>query len=839
MGRYWLRHPRRLRPTPLLRWLRDLRSDIRYALRQGQRAPGLSAFAVAALAIGIGANVTMAGVIDRLLFREPTGLREGDQLARLVVVRTGGHTGEFVSHPVLLDLQRHVRAFSSVAAFSTARLRLGTEPDAPDLTAELVSATYFSTLGVSAIVGRVFTPTDGFPEGMTAGGPAVAVISHRVWRSTFGGDSSIVGRPLRIGKLTYTVAGVAPFGFRGVGTESPDVWLPLTVAADQEVRPMALADREMSWLRIVGRRRPGVSHAMLEEQVTPLIIDRDRLTRDVHDRVRVVTASIIRGRGPDAPREVAVALWLGGISTLVLLIAVANVANLLVARALVRRSEIATRLAIGAGIGRLARQLVTEGLVLAGISGTTALALAGASGGVVRRFFLRGEEGMTSFVDSRLFALSAIAALGTGVLVSLAPLAQSTTRNLEQTLRSGTAAGGGRRKHIRSLLLGVQAMLCALLLVLAGLFAQSLRRVEAIDLGMDPDRVVTAFFDFDGAMARSERDAMYIELRARVSAIPGVVRVAYADGRGLRAVNVHTADRNADESIRLTHDVPYEIPVDSGYFRALGSSLRGRDFGSDDVRGAPQVTIINEPLARLLFPNEEALGRCVYLPVGANDPDDQCWTVVGVLRGFWYARSVLKREGLLAYTPLAQRASGPLRPQQMVISVRGSPTPVISAVRAAIRQVRPDTPRVQVQAMRDVLEPELRPWQLAATMFSVFGVVALVIAAIGIYAVVAFTTTQRASEIAVRMAFGARASHVVMAVCVDSMRAAASGLGLGLAIALTLRRWIGPLLFQTSASDPWVMTGVTASLLLVAGMAVLIPTRRALRSNPATVLRRE
>ena len=353
---------------------------------------------------------------------------------------------------------------------------------------------------------------------------------------------------------------------------------------------------------------------------------------------------------------------------------------------------------------------------------------------------------------------------------------------------------------------------------------------------MDPDRVLAAHVDLSHvALSRDARDATHAEMVERVRAIPGVTQVVLAEG-GARAVNVHTTTRNTEAHRRRTHGVPYESSVDSGYFRVLGSPLLGRDFASGDVRGAPPVAILNAPLAALLFPGQHALGQCVYLPERANDPDGDCWTVVGVLQGYWYQQGALNREGLQVYVPAAQRRFQG-QPKRMMITVSGAPGAIIPAVRAALLQVRPDLPRVRVAWMRDQVEPEIRPWRLGATMFSLFGGVALVIAAVGLYAVVSFTAVQRTSEIAVRLALGARAHHVLTAVATDGLSAVAVGLGAGLATALLLRRWIGPLLFQTSPSDPMVMVGVAALLFVVAAVAILIPTRRALRYSPAAILR--
>jgi len=857
-----MRHQHRvsLAPEPKLhRWLDELRQDVRYALRQLQRAPGFAALVVLTLAIGIGANATMAGAIDRLLLRAPAHIHEPDHVARLVVVSPnpiGGAplAGKSTNYPTLLELERGVSAFESVAGYSGAALSYGAGADAVPLRAAMVSASYFSVLGVTPTLGRFFSPADGFPTGEAAGGPPLAVLGYGFWQRQFGGDRGILGRQVRLGKLTYTVVGVAPPGFQGVDTEPPDVWVPITVAAEVEGSGWAyLWDRGSTWLSVVARLRPGASRAAAEQQATAIWLrDAPPTTRREEAR-RVVAASVIRGRGPDAPREVRVALWLGGVAALVLLIVCANVANLLLGRAFTRRREIAVRLALGAGRARLARQMLTEALLLSALGAAAAIYLAALGGRLLQRLFV-SDLAAGGFVDGRLFAFTALVAIGTGVAISLVPLLQSIVPDLATTLRTGGGAGGGRTSRVRSVLLGTQAALCVLLLVGAGLFAQSLRRVQGLDLGVDAAHTLMAWFDLNVISApRPEIDAAYDAMRERVLAIPGVSRTALVTNSpfgGGRAVAIHTPTRDADEiwkadTYPLSYSghqlVPIETAVDSGFFRAAGTtSLRGRDFEAGDRPGAPRVAIINDPLARILFPGEEALGQCVFLPARSDIRGGECVTIVGVLSGFW-RRSILDREALAIYIPLAQQTvtRGLGRPNGMLVRVSGDPAALLPAVRQAIQSVRPDLPAVRVTLLSDPVDQEVRPWRLAAGMFTLFGGVALVIAVVGLYGVVAFAAAQRSSEIAVRRALGARARDVLLVVGRDGLRAVGAGLAVGTTAALLVRRWVGPLLFQTSPSDPGVIGGVVLSLLAVALLASLVPTVRALRKNPAAVLRVE
>lgn len=826
-------------PRPRLgQWSADLAQDLHYAWRQLARSPGLSTLVIATLAIGIGANVTMAGVIDRLLLRGPVGVEDADRLARLVgVTPEVGNAGDRVGYPMVLELGREVPAFAGVAAFSSAKLPLDQETDGAEVEATLVTPNYFSLLGVRPALGRLFGPGDGFPEGTATGGPPLAVLADGFWRRQFGGDPGVIGRVVQVGQLSYTVVGVASAGFRGLATEPADVWLPLPVAADVEARRFILEDHGASWLTAVARLRPGASRAVAGEQATH-IWRRSVPRLPQYEGAHLAAASLIRARGPDRPREVNVTLWLAGVSSLVLLIACANVTNLLLARAFARRREIAVRLALGASRARLARQLVVEAGLLVALGAVAALLLADVGASILGRN-LGTETAGGRFVDARLVAFTGLIALGTTMLVGLAPLLLSAIPDLSRTLRGSAGVGGGRSSRARAALLGAQAAICMLLLVMAGLFAQSLQRVTELDLGLDPGRTLVVNFNLGPlAMTDADRAALHIELRERVRGVPGVAGVAFSQG-SMRAVNVHTDARNASEHIRRTNHVPYEIPVDSGYFSVLGSRLRGRDFSTTDVKGAPPVTIINAPLAELLFPGEDALGRCVYVPVRADDPSGPCFTVVGVLEGYIYGRSILERDGLQAYTPLAQIRYNVGRPQQLYVRLDRPAASVIPALRQAMLGVRPGMPRLRILWMRDMVEPELRPWRAAAAIFSLFGVVALVVAAVGLYAVVSFTATQRTQETAVRLALGARLGDVMLAVAGGAVRAVAAGLALGLVAALIARHWVGQLLFQTSPADPLVMVGGAAVLCVVALLAAAVPTLRAAHQDPAAVLRVE
>lgn len=537
-----------------------------------------------------------------------------------------------------------------------------------------------------------------------------------------------------------------------------------------------------------------------------------------------------------------VVVWLGGVSVLVLAIACANVTNLLLARAVIRRREIAIRLALGARLGRLARQMISEAVLLAVFGAAGALLLAGLGGQLLRSLFVNAPNSAEGgIVDARLFMFTAAVALGTAVLTSSVPLLQSREPDLTSTLRSGT--GDGRRiSRARSALLVSQAALGMLLLVFAGLFAQSLRRVKGLELGVDVERTLAVRFDLrNAALSNVERDAFHSAILDGVRSVHGVKRASFAEhdpyAGGGWAIGAYTLTGSVREIWGSGNEPAIQTAVDSGFFRTVGASLRGREFTSRDVRGAPPVAIVNEPLARLLWPGQDPLGNCVYLPVRSGDSDEACRTVVGVLRGVLSA-TILNRDKPLVFIPLAQRTAWVRPPNSLFIStVDGQEEPVIRAVRAVFLRERPEMPAVRIQRLRDMVDPQLKPWRLAATMFSLFGGVALVIAAVGLYAFVSFTVAQRSTEIAIRLALGARPRDVLAAVGGDALRALVIGLAVGTLGALFARRWIGPLLFQTSPSDPTVVASVAVLLLAVGIVAVVVPTLRSLRRGPAIMLR--
>lgn len=825
----------------------DVGTDAAFVVRQIRRSPGFTFLVVATLAIGIGANATMAGAVDRLLLRPPPGVRAPQDVARLLVE---GHsaTGSArvtpgLNYPAYLDIQRSAPGFGGVAGYGTFILPFGVGIESSPVHTWVVSSNFFRVLGIDAAVGRLFDDAAQSPTSSAIGGDPVAILGYDFWRRQFGGLRTALGRNVRVGPLSYTVIGVAPPGFKGAETDAPDVYLPVTVAATELMPPGLLTSRGVPWFNVIGRLRPGVTPAIAEQEASAAWLHGNGYFAG-DSSSHLVAASIIPGRGPDAPRVVHVALWLAAVSSIVLLIACANVANLLLGRAFVRRRETAVRLALGASRGRLARQLLVEGMALAGLGAVGAVWLAALGGGLLRHAF--AEIGIGTFVDLHVLGFTAVITLLTGVMMGLAPMLQAAVPNLTSGLRAGGPGAIGRAGRARSVLVTIQAAFCLVLLVGAGVFVLSMRHVNDLDLGMDVAHTLTVRFDLNTlGLPRPAAQAALDRIAASVRAVPGVTRIAFAAGdpyQGGYAVSPETPERGETPTMRRAWDgqVAYEIAVDSGFFRTVGAaSLRGRDFGSADRRGAPRVAIIDAPVANLLWPGEDAIGRCMLLAHWQDPASRECVTVVGVLHGFWQ-RDILNRGAFLVYVPLAQsRVTAGRWPSGMFVRSENTTASARAAIRRAVQGAQPQLRAVTVNTMADVLEPQFHTWRAAGAMFALFGGVALAISVIGLYGVVAFNAAQRSMELAVRLALGARPRHVLMAVGADGLRAVSGGLAAGSIVVVVVHPVIDPLLFRVSAGDPAIILMGGAILILVWFLATLIPTVRVLRRSPAAVLRAE
>ena len=835
-------------------WWDGVRHDLRYTLRGFRRQPGFAAGVVLTMALGVGANATMFGVVDRLMLRPPPHVVDAGRVRRVYFATTvdgAEQAGATTSYALFAALRDGTHAFARLAAFDFREVVFGTGADAREIPAAAVSAEFFPALGVRPHLGRFFTPDEDRPPL----GTALAVLGYEMWQREFGGDRAVLGRALRILNRDYVVVGVAPPGFSGVDLRRVDVWLPISVASNEIAGPyLRLADstgrlpwhqvRVLGWVEIVGRLAPGVRDEQAEAELS-LAYRRWRAAGPKPEsaaevarlRPRVTVGPVQRERGPERTNDSRVATWLAGVSVLVLLIACANVANLLLARAMRRRREIALRVALGAGRARLVRQLVLESVVLALLGGAAGFLVARWGEGLVRAVLLPDVAWPGALADPRVLAFTAGAALLTGLLAGLVPAAHASRPDLTGALKAGAREGSFQRSRTRTLLLVGQAALSLVLLAGAGLFVRSLRNVTHDDLGYDVERVLLVDLNpLPAGYTSEELPALYERAYERVRALPGVSGASLAITAPLYTrITVDVRVPGRDSSPTLPSGGPLLNGVTADYFRTVGTRIvRGRGFTEADRFGAPRVAVVNETMARVVWPGRNPLGQCMR--VGDSDTIP-CTTIVGVAQDTRW-REIRPEPAMQYYVPLAQRQwDGPFR----VLFVRstGDPSAVVRAVRREVLAVATRLHFVEVQPLRDLVAPSVRPWRLGASLFTAFGALALVLAAVGLYGVLAYTVVQRTPEMGLRVALGASRANVLRLVVGEGLRVAAAGTVVGLVVALVAGRWVSSLLYGVSAHDPAVLALVSAALLLVAVAASVVPAWRATRVDPNVALRAE
>src|SRR5216117_111896 len=803
-------------------------NDLRYALRTFARTPALIAAAVVCLALGIGANATIFGVVDTLLFRPPPHVREPERVVRLYFRRHyppfGANTSSITGYPLYTLIRESARDFDALAACTYSQsASLGRGVDARRVHLVLASASYFPLLGVRPALGRFYSADED-----RLGGPAVVVLGYRFWRAAFQGDSGILGRQLQLGRSSYTVVGVAPERFTGVNLENVDAWVPLTASTPELMGPGSL-NRGSYFLQIIGRLGTGGREAG-EREATLAFRAEDMYSYGDSNAVALL-GPVQHARGPEMSQNARVSLWLSAVSVIVLLVACANVANLLLARALQRQREIAVRLALGAARLRLARQLVTESVLLALAGGAAALVVTLWAGPVIRAFLLPDMAAVTSAVDGRVLLFTGGVALLTGLLAGCVPALQVGRADLTPALKAGAREGRYRPSRLRSALLVGQVALTVTLIVGAGLFVRSLRNVAGQDFGFDPARTLLATMDLRAAGYRPvEINQLNLQMLARLQVLPGVEAAAATIGHPFGwATGCSVSVPGRDSIPQLKAGGPYCQRVTAGYFAAMGTPVHGRAFTPAD-RGSP-VAIVNETMARLLWPGESAIGKCFL--VGS---DKRCAGIIGVVpdaRRF----NAVEDASMHFYVPFTDDSSEFIT--ALVVRARGRPQDLVAPVRAAMQETAASLPYAAVTPLADLVAPSIRPWRLGTTMFGVYAGLALVLAAVGLYGVLSYTVAQRSHEIGVRMAMGARRGNVLGLMVGQGVRIAALGAGIGAVVALAGGRVLSSLLYGVSPRDPLVLLGAAMIPLVVAALASYLPARRAAKVDPVVALRYE
>ena len=808
-------------------------SDLRYAVRSLRNNPTFTLVAVVTLALGLGANATMFGVVDTLMFRPPALVEAPGRIVRLYFTQKSDFFGRFTqantSYPNYLDIREGVPAFQRVAAFWVTDVDVDRGPSARQARAAMVSASYFPLLGVRATLGRFFGADEDRP-----GAAPVAVLSYDYWRRAFAGDSGAVGRMLEIGKAFYTIIGIAPEGFTGADLQPVDFWLPAAVAGPTMFEDNPLTNRGDTWIALLGRLKPGVSAARAAAEAT-LVYRRGDAAESWRDpNATVELGPIEAARGPDVSSDARLSLWLMAVSALVLLIACANVANLLLARAMRRRREVAVRLAIGAGRWRLARQLVAEGLVLALLGGAAALLVTLWAGPVLRAYMLPKGARTGAVLGVPVLAFTALVAVLAGTLSGLVPALQACRPDLAGALKSGEREGTYQRSRTRAGLLVAQTSLTVVLLAGTGLFVRSLKNVLGLQIGLDAPRVMVADVNvFNLGWPRARTDALFGRMMQRAKSVPGVAGAALSLGGPFGWQFGHSFRVPGLDSVpRTPSGGPYINAVTPGFFATLGTRiLKGRGFTAADSASGARVAVVGEELARLVWPHADALGKCMILR-----GDSTCTQVVGIAAD-QVRYDPTEGAKMQYYVPLGGREDNAHR--TLWLRTSRDPRLVAPAVQRALASVAPDLPYVSVRPLEDLVAPRYRPWRLGATVFGLFGGLALVLAAVGLYGVLAYTVAQRKRELGVRIALGATPREVFGLVVRQGLQVAAMGIALGLVLALAAGKVLASLLYGVSPYDPLALAVAAAVLLAVAALASYVPARRATRVDPMVALRAE
>ena len=824
-----------------------LLQDTRYTLRGLRRSKGFASAVILTLGLGIGANVAMFGIVDRLMFRPFAYMRSPETVHQIYLrsydrgrLRTNGS----FEYTVYEDLKRWTTSFSQLAAFSHQTNAVGLGDAARERRVAQVSATFFEFFDAKPALGRFFTRA----EDVVPRGADVAVLGFAFWQSEFGGRD-VRGEVLHVGNLATTIIGVAPEGFAGVNdADPPAVYIPITTYAgaqpSQLEKPTYFTHYNWGWMNVIARRKPGVTVAQASADATQayrkswetMVSQEPRVTPVEIAKPFAEAGSLRVGAGPDPGLEARTALWVSGVAVIVLLIACANVGNLFVARALRRQRETAVRLALGVSRQRLVLQSLIESVTLALIGSVVGLLIAHWGGAAMRRLLIATQSAsLDVFTDWRTLAAAIGVALIAGVITGLLPSTLFGRGDLTSSLKAGARGGSYQRSHVRTTLLVLQGALSVVLLVGAALFVKSLSNVRQMRMGYDED-VLLVFRNLRGMQTDSlMRIALRRSLLTAAQSIAGVEKAAYVSSVPMWSTS--SMDRlyvAGIDSVRRFGRFTYQTGTPD-LFAAMGTRiLRGRGFTDADREGTELVAVVSEAMANVLWPGKDAMGQCMRL----ESPSAPCTTVVGIAENIVQQQDQLSTSSrYMYYLPIEQFRSS--TGSYLVLRMRDHAARNVEVVRKALQPHMPGQSYVTVRSLRETLSRTRSSWQLGATMFVAFGVLALIVAAVGLYSVIGYNVAQRMHELGVRVALGAQSADIMRLVVGQAMRFAIAGVAVGALLAFTASRWVQPLLFQQSARDPIVYGLVAATLLLVALTASAAPAVRASRADPNSALRSE
>ncbi len=796
--------------------------DLRFAFRTLGKTPGIAFIAVLTLGLGIGATTTVFSCVNALFLR-PFPYAQPQQLMALRQDhKARGWTGNTVSYPNFIDWQQEAKSFTAMAAHSGRSFNMfgGAEPERVE--GQAISWNMFGLLGVAPMFGRDFSEADGRP-----GSAPVVLLSAALWERRFGSDTTVVGRAITLNGNPYTVVGVMPAPYQF--PEDAQLWVALNDSPTER--------RGWNFLNVIGRLRDDVSIQQADAELAGIFT---RLASQYPDDNAGWSASVVTLREDKVGEYKSVLQVMMGAVMFVLLIACANVANLLLSRAAARHREMAIRTALGAGRMRIVRQLLTESVLLA--FGGAALGIVIALWGldlVAAAVPSDKPFWMLFTIDGRVLAFTAAIAVGTGVLFGLAPAWQVSRGDVHGSLKEGSrgTGTGGARQRLRHALVVAEMALSIILLVGAALMIQSFMRLQRVDPGFDRQNVLASTVVLSGSRYDSARAraTFFEELLPRLRGLPGVTDVAASQAPPLSGSSSSSTFTVEGHPVKSGEEPEGNWQtVTAGYLTFLHVPLRGRDLSERDVRDSGLVAVINETMAQRFWPGQDALGK--RFRFGGVDESDGSWmTVVGVAHDVRHGGLSDKPENQF-YIPYTQ---APFRGMIVMVRTAGDPTAMAPMMRREFRSVDPQLPVFRLQTMEAAFRSAVWEQRLYGSMFGVFAAVALLLAAVGLYGVMAYMVTLRTHEIGVRMALGAQRSDMLRMVVRQGVRLTALGVAIGLVGAFAVTGTLKNFLYGVTPSDPATFFGIPLILALVALLASWIPARRATRVDPMLALRYE
>jgi predicted permease len=805
----------------------DLRQDLHYGLRTLLKNPGFTIIAVVALALGIGANSAIFSVVNAVLLR-PLPFKAPDQL--VMVWENATHVGfpkNTPSPPNFLDWQRQNTVFTGMAAMSERSFNLTGIGEPERLDGRRVSANLFDLLGVPALLGRTFVPDDDRP------GAHVVLLSYSLWQRRFGSDPSIIGRAVTLNGESYTVIGVIPRGvdLPGYGNWHDQLWVPIAFTDEEKT------ERGTHFLDVIARTKPGITLKQAQAEMETIAARLAKEYPKSNTRIGTVVTPLHEEMVGDI--KPALLILLGAVG-FVLLIACANVANLLLARAAVREKEIALRLALGASRSRLTRQFLTESVLLAFLGGGLGLLLAFAGMRALKMFVpATVSQTQTINIDGNVVVFTALIILLTGILFGLAPAMHASHSNLNDSLKEGgrDSAIGKNGNRLRGLLVIGEVAVSFILLIGAGLLINSFLHLQNLDPGFRTDHLLTMKVDLselkypDG----ERRSVFFEEVLRRIRSLPGVESAAVAGNLPFTY--------NGDSATIAVEGIP-DPPVDQwpnviyraigpGYFSTMGIPLiRGREFTDQDGADSKKVVVISDKTAQRYWPGQDPIGK--RLKPGATNSDIPWREVIGVVKDV-RQNDFIAQPKMQMYLPYRQMKN--LAANALVVRTSLEPTSLATSMRNAIWAVDKDQPVANIDTMEHIVSEAIARQRFSMLLLGIFAVLALVLTAVGIYGVMSYSVAQRTHEIGIRMALGARRADVLQMTVKQGLKLVGAGMIIGLAAAFLLTRVMASLLFGISATDPITFVGISLVLLVVAILASYVPALRATKVDPIIALR--